>query len=88
MADQRDVLSRLKHGANFPYDAPDAWWKQPGEPEGPPATDWAHRAARGVLADLGDRNTIKRGFEGIDEVTRFEIVDTLAAIIRQAQTDG
>lgn len=85
MADERDVKSRLAHGAKYPYDAPDSWWQQDGEPVPPPATDWAHKAARGVLADLGDRHTIKRGFENIPEDIRAEIVDTLAAIIRHAQ---
>lgn len=74
----------LRRGSEFPYDAPDAWWHTEGVAVPPPATDWAHAAARGVLADLTDRRGIKHGFEGIDELVRVEIVESLAAIIRAA----
>lgn len=83
----------LRHGAKFPYDASDKWWLSSGGR--PPRTrDWAHRAARGILADLRDRRAIKRGFENVDEGTRKEIVDSLSEIIREAgraalaSTDG
>jgi hypothetical protein len=79
-----DAAFRLKHGAEFPYDAPDAWWSVPSN-EPPPASDWAHAAARGVIADLQDRHTIKRGFDDIDEDVRAELVQTLASIIRAAK---
>lgn len=78
---------RLNHGATFPFDASDAWWNSTaGAP--PEAKDWAVAAARGVIADLSDRHTIKRGFDNIDQATRREIVATLAAIIRVAQKDA
>lgn len=48
-------------------------------------TDWAHAAALGVIADLSDRHTIKRGFEGLDAEVRAEIVGSLATIIRDAR---
>lgn len=48
----------------------------------PPPTDWAHAAARGVLADLLDRKGIKHGFTDVEEDTRVEIVQSLAEIIR------
>lgn len=86
MADEKLVQIRLKHGAKFPYDATDAWWQQTGEPVPPAAIDWAHAAARGVLADLMDRGGIKHGFNGIDENVRAEMVDSLAAIIRAANS--
>jgi len=74
---------RLAHGAEFPYDAPDEWWG--GNAESPPASvDKAHAAARGIIADLQDRRGIKRGFDDIDESTRVEIVESIAAIIREA----
>lgn len=79
-----NVLRTLEHGDKFPYDAPDAWWRAYGE-EPPPPRNWAHRAARGVLADLTDRRDIKRGFENVDEDIRAEIVDTLAVIIQAAK---
>ncbi len=71
------------HGNRFPFDAPDDWWNGGGA-NPPTPVDWAHSAARGVLADLQDRRTIKRGFEGIDEDTRAEIIGSLSDIIRSA----
>lgn len=76
---QRD----LKRGANYPYDAPDDWGGPSDRPP-PEALDWAHSAARGVIADLVDRRHIKWAFEGIDEAVRVEIVSSLANIIREA----
>lgn len=77
---------RLQHGARFPYDAPDAWWEGTGDqgPDPLPAKDWAHAAARAVLSSMTDRRGIKTGFDGIDEAVRKEIVETTAAIIREA----
>lgn len=75
---------RLAHGAAYPYDASDEWWD--GDASNPPAADdWAHAAARGVLADLNDRRGIKHGFDDVDEGIRAEIVASLAAIIRVAE---
>lgn len=79
---------RLKHGNDFPFDAPDAWWE--GDATNPqPPKDWAHAAARGVVADLQDRRSIKHGLErgNIDENIRTEIVETLAEIIREAANE-
>lgn len=73
----------LEHGAEFPYDADDKWWRGNGK-NPPPAKDWAVSAARGVLADLNDRRGIKHGFEGVGEDVRAEIVESLAEIIRLA----
>lgn len=69
----------LDFGRKYPYDEPD---ENMGKP--PPAKDWAHAAARGIVADLMDRHTIKHGFDGVDEDIRVEIVETLADIIREA----
>jgi len=41
----------LRHGAEYPYDAPDDWWNGYGGSQ-PPTTDWAHSAARGILAEI------------------------------------
>ena len=81
---ETDLARRtLARGLKYPYDAPSGWWR--GEGSVPPSPrDWAHAAARGVIADLTDRHTIKRGFEGIDDDIRKEIVGSLAAIIRAA----
>lgn len=79
-----DPAFRLRYGNEFPYDASDSWWAADGR--APPAPkDWAHSAARGVIADLQDRRGIKWGFDNIDEETRVEIVETLAQIIRAAK---
>lgn len=76
---------RLKLGAEFPYDAPDSWWQDDSDDKlPPPPVDAAHAAARGIVADMCDRHTIKRGFEGVHEDTRKELVETTAAIIRTA----
>lgn len=74
----------LEHGAQWPYDAPDS--RSSDIP--PPAKDWAHAAARGVLADLTDRRSIKNGFRDIDEDVRVEIVESLAEIIRIADKEN
>jgi hypothetical protein len=71
----------LEHGQQYPYDAPDSW---SSDNPPPPAKDWAHAAARGILSDLNDRRSIKNGFLGIDEDVRVEIVESLAGIIRAA----
>jgi hypothetical protein len=65
--------TRLAHGEKWPYHSK-------------PPTDWAERAALGVLADLMDRRGIKqelRQIEGDEDITQ-EIVITLADIIRTA----
>ena len=80
----------LTHADNYPYDAPDEWWASEGKTIAlpPPAIDWAHRAARGIIADLKGRHTIKHGLENIDEETRAEIVRSLAEIIRLAEMEA
>lgn len=75
-------------GAEFPYDAPDAWWNGDEEAKPPASADDAHLAARAVVADLKDRRGIKNGFNNVDEDIRVEIVDRLAEIIRQAMSSG
>ena len=72
----------LEMGDEYPYDGTDDFWN--GKEDAAPPQDWAHRAARGVIADLTDRRKIKYGFDGIDEDVRIEIVATLASIIRAA----
>jgi hypothetical protein len=46
--------------------------------------DKAHVAALGVLANLCDRRGIKWELRAIDDDIKREIVDTMAAIIREA----
>ncbi|WP_449122204.1 hypothetical protein [Pseudomonas viridiflava] len=68
--------SSLEMGAEFPYD---------DDNDTPsPAVDWAHAAARGVLADLGDRRGVGQELEQVDDETRVELVQAVAEIIRLA----
>lgn len=78
---------RLEHGANHPYDAGADFWED-RTPTPPPATDWAHAAARGVLADLCDRRGVKWELDKVDHDVRAELVQSLADIIRQANADA
>ncbi len=83
------ALGQLKHGAQYPFDAPDSWWNSNEALDGVttlPATDWAHAAARGIIADLTDHSGIKHGFEELDEAIRVDIVQSIAEIIRESQT--
>lgn len=82
-----EIPFTLTHGNAFPFDATDKWWKRIiDDVPLTPATDWAHYAARGVLADLTDRRGIKDGFNDLDEDVRIEIVQSLADVIRAAPT--
>lgn len=76
------IPDAISQGSMFPYDASDEWNEQIDPPGPPPAVDWAHTAARAVIADLTDRRKIKNGFDDIDESVRVEIVRSLAEIIR------
>ena len=81
-----DIIKHyLEHGTKYPYDFDGDCQLTP-----PPSTDWAQAAARGVLANLLDRRGIKWGLgdEKIDHETRSEIVQSLAAVIRLAHTEG
>lgn len=78
-----DAQRALARGADFPYDGGEAFWHRSESP--PPAIDWAHRAARGVLADLTDRRGIKHELDDIDYDVREELTQSLAAIIREAE---
>jgi hypothetical protein len=84
-------FNRSKHdierGADYPYDAPDAWHKSDSR-EALPEVDWAHKAARGIIHNLSDRRDIKRGFYGVDEDVRKEIVECMAAIIKEANAEA
>lgn len=71
---------RLEQGNEYPYDRPDDY--EDGATF--PATDWAHAAARGIIADLSDRRGIKHSFGDVDEDVRKELVQSIAEIIREA----
>lgn len=83
-----DIAKNLiEAAAQFPYDAPDAWWQASDLPP-PPALDWAHAAARGILGDLKGRSGVGNELAGLDEDVRAELVESVADIIRTAQAAG
>ena len=78
-----EAKDSLSLGDRFPYDAPDVWWRSGSMPT-PPPKDWAHRAARGILSNLADRRSLKHELARYDDGVRAEIVESIAAIIREA----
>jgi hypothetical protein len=75
-------LGWVVHGGKFPYDGGSEFWQRGRVPK--PPTDWAHAAARGVLANLCDRRGVKHELRNVDHDVREEIAQTLAGIIRAA----
>ena len=75
-----DAQIALELGDEYPYEL------TPGDNLTPP--DWAHRAARGVMADLNDRSGIKHELRGVRMDDRKDIVAALAAIIRLAHSEA
>lgn len=59
-----------------------------GDDVATPAVDWAHAAARGVLAELTGRRGIEHALESVDDDIKFEIVESLSEIIRLAHKAG
>lgn len=75
-----NTKTALKDGDNFPYEL------TPGDNLTPP--DWAHRAARGVIANMLDRSGIKQELRAIDMDTRKELIASIASVIRQAHIES
>jgi hypothetical protein len=73
----------LDQGEKFPYDAGGEFWEEDAEVP-PSAVDYAHYAARGIIAELDDRRGIKWELRKIDHETRADIVQSIAEIIRVA----
>lgn len=69
-----DTMVCLRQGTERPYD-----YTRRGA-----SVDWAHTAARGVVANLLDRRGIKTMLELTDARVRVEIIDDLADVIREA----
>lgn len=86
MSADRRAFTSLQHGDRWPFDASDVWKKGKGD-HPPPPVDWAHRAVRGVVADLTGRSGMDV-FGGVDELTRVALAESLAAIIRLAHVLG
>lgn len=79
-----DAQIALKFSDDYPYEidenaTPDADLRP---------SDWAHRAARGVLSDLCDRRGIKWELQKVDMDTRKDIVAALSEIIRLAHSEA
>jgi hypothetical protein len=74
----------LARGALLPFDGSASYWTQGKLPR--PAEDWAHAAARGVIADLSTRPGLDRVLTSaeLDLVEREDIIHSLANIIRLA----
>ena len=76
----------LQKGAEFPYDA-----AYPGgflygvDPTPPPASDWAHAAARGVAFYVETKKGIRISSGiAVNKSARTELVNVIATIIRLA----
>ncbi|MGF6996846.1 hypothetical protein P3T25_005221 [Paraburkholderia sp. GAS32] len=83
-----DIAKNLiEAAAQSPYDAPDVWLQASDLPP-PPALDWAHAAARGILEDLRGRSGVGNELEALDEDVRTELVESVADIIRTAHSAG
>lgn len=75
-------LESLAHGAMFPWEE-----IRLEEFNGPTKSDdWAHAAARGIFADLSLRDGVGHSLEYIDPGDRAEVLNAVAAIIREAES--
>jgi len=83
----RTGLLRVHAGNEYPYDAPDNWWKNVAPKEIPPR-NWAHAAARGVMAELRGDSLNSRGLLEADEETRDALIHMLELIIRAAHENA
>ncbi len=75
-----DAQIALELGDEYPYEL--------NAEDNPKPPDWAHRAARGVMADLNDRSGIEHELRGVRMDDRKDIVAALAAIIRLAHSEA
>lgn len=88
-----DAVASLDHGHEYPYDCDESLHmlkedEQPKAGDWSPPKDWAHLAARGVIANLGDRQGIKHELDACDLEVRSEMIEALASIIRTAKLVG
>ena len=72
-------------GNEYPYDASDAWWNCKHDAI-PHESEWAWRAARGIMKALRDRRGIKNELN-VSEDIRIEIVTAMVEIIQEAAKD-
>ncbi len=91
---QERIADALKRADRIPYDTSDAWYdvaawlEEDEETNAPPPTDWAHRAARGIIEELSDDRgaALEDAFhrERVPEDVRAHLVTVIAEVIRQA----
>lgn len=82
---QQYAQRMLQSGDDVPFDA--HYPVGEDDPLAPDYGDWAVRAARGIIAEYGDRGAeFNDAFhpERVAEDTRIEIIDVMAAIMREA----
>jgi len=75
----------INHGAQFPYDGGHEFWESQNPRTPPPATDWAHAAARGIFADLTDRRGLRNVLASISHDVVSEMVQSVTEIILTAE---
>lgn len=75
----------LVHGAQTPYDhLPTCRHGQAIAPP-PPATDWAHAAARAVFEAMQDQHELRLPLRELDDATRRRLVERVRQIVLTAQ---
>ena len=74
----------LAMGAEYPFDARAEWDEHGDRVSPPPPVDWAHAAARGVIADMSDRRGLRDLLDSVQRDVRVNIVQSIADIIRSA----
>lgn len=75
----------INHGAQFPYDGGQEFWEGSRHRVPPPATNWAHAAARGIFADLTDRRGLRNVLASISHDVVSEMVQSVTDIILTAE---
>jgi hypothetical protein len=80
----QDSVQALRASATYPYDAPDAFRKSRTGSVAPPAIDWAHAAARGVMDLLSSDRRLDQELGRLRFEHRQDLVNRAGAIIRQA----
>lgn len=76
----------LEYGRQMPFDAPEWWWNSSDDLPPPRPRDWAHKAARGVMAELQGRVGIKDSLGDVPHALARDVVLVIAEVIRLAES--
>lgn len=76
MTETEKAKHSIELGTKYPYDG------------NVPLKDWAHKAARGILADLSDRRGIKNELADVDMDVCIEMIESISEIIRICGQDA